>query len=158
MTAQLMETVHKRDFYHRKAKQLNYLRYWTLYEKTKNFVNVEVKRCKAKYYARIINENKQNYGTLWKMLNEVTSSKQNGPVSCVESDGVILYNQKSIASIINQHFSSVATKLVQKLKAGKTIFVASDLSNIFTSSRVLFRFMPVSEQFVLNKLKRLKTS
>ena len=70
----------------------------------------------------------------------------------------MLYDKKSIASIMNQYFSSVTTKLVQKLKAGKTIFVGSDLSNISTSSITLFCFMPVSEQFVLNELKRLKTN
>ena len=153
-----MEAMQKRDFYHRKAKQSNSLRYWALYKKTKNLVNTEVKRCKAKYYTRIINENKQNYSTLWKMLNEVTSSKQNGPVSCFESDGLIFYDQESIASILNQYFSPVATKLVQKLKAGKNIFAASDLPNILTSSTTSFCSMPVTEQFVLNGLKRLKTN
>ena len=117
-----------------------------------------MKRCKAEYYTRIINENKQNYSALWKTLNEVTSRKQNGPVSCIGSDGVIFYDQKCIASIMNQYFSSVATKLVEKLKAGENIFVASDLSNISTSSTTSFRFMPVTEKFVLNELKRLKTN
>ena len=73
---------------------------------------------------------------------------------------MVLYSmmEKSIASVMDQYFSSIAAKLVQKLKAGKNIFVASDLSNISTSSTTSFRFLLVTEQFVLNELKRLKTN
>ena len=48
-----------------------------MYEKMKNFVNKEEKKCKAKYYSDLINKNKVNPSELWKTFNEITSKKSN---------------------------------------------------------------------------------
>ena len=131
MTTQLTEAMQKRDFYHRRAKQSNCSGYWTLYQQTRNFVNVKVKRCKSEYYTRTIKENKQNHSALWKTLNEITSQQGNTSFSCRESDGVLYTDHASIALIMNKHFSTVATMLIQRIKS--SIFTSLETLNSCTT-------------------------
>ena len=159
LTTELMDTMRKRDFYRKKAKKSNLQSHWVLYKKLRNLVNSEVKRCKAEYYTRLIDQNRQNQSALWKTLNEVTSRKKSDPVSCIESDGIIYSGSKSIANILNQHFSSVASILVQKLKASMNILLCLQIRlSLQLILTVLFYFTPVSEEFVLKELKRLKSN
>ena len=157
MTVQLKDAIQKRDYYHRKAKQCNSARFWALYKKARNFVNAEVKKCKAEYYYNVIKENKKNSTALWKTLNEVTSRKQNGPIACIESDGVVYTDHKTIATIFNHFFSSIAVILTEKLKAVVDIYKPPNLQHISTPT-TLFHFKPITEQFVVKELMRLKTN
>ena len=52
----------------------------------KNFVNKEVKKCKAEYYSDLINKNKGNARELWKTFNEITSKKPNSTITSIEAD------------------------------------------------------------------------
>ena len=83
-----------------------------MYKESRNFANSEVQRCKAEYYTRVINENKQNHSALWKTLDEVINRRKNDPVSCIKSDGIIYFDPKSVANILYQYFSSVAATLL----------------------------------------------
>ena len=105
----------------------------------------------------MIKTDKTKASALWKTLNEVTSRKKSDPVSCIESDGIIYSDSKSIANIWNQHFSSVSSILVQKLKTSLNILLPSN-STVTTidSNSSFYQFTPVSEEFVLKELKRLK--
>ena len=60
-----------------------------MYKKIKNFVNKEVKKCKAKYYSDLINKNKGNASELWKTFNEITSKKPNSTITSTEADGAL---------------------------------------------------------------------
>ncbi|XP_028403934.1 uncharacterized protein LOC114526522 [Dendronephthya gigantea] len=137
LTTELMDAMRKRDFYRKMAKKSNLQRHWTLYKDLRNFVNSEVKRCKAEYYTRLIDENKQNHSALWKTLNEVTCRKKCESVSCIESD---------------------ASMLAQKFKESLIILLPSSSTVTADDSNSTFTFMPVPKEFVLMELKRLKTN
>ena len=77
MTSDLKNAMRDRDFHHAKAIKTNSKCHWEMYEKMKNFVNKEVKKCKAEYYSDLINKNKGNPSELWKTFNEITSKKSN---------------------------------------------------------------------------------
>jgi len=77
MTSDLKNAMCDQDFHHAKAIKTNSKYHWEMYKKMKNFVNKEVKKCKAKYYSDLINKNKGNPRELWKTFNEITSKKSN---------------------------------------------------------------------------------
>ena len=66
---------------------------------------------------QVITENKSNPSALWETLNDITSREERIPISCIEDDGVQYCSNKSIAKILNNHFSTTGTKLAQKLKS-----------------------------------------
>ena len=77
MTSDLKNAMRDRDFHHAKAIKTNSKCHWEMYKKMKNFMNKEVKKCKAEYYSDLINKNKGNPSELWKTFNDITSKKSN---------------------------------------------------------------------------------
>ena len=77
MTSDLKNAMRDRDFHHAKAIKTNSKCHWEMYKKMKNFMNKEVKKCKAEYYSDLINKNKGNPSELWKTFNEITPKKSN---------------------------------------------------------------------------------
>ena len=77
MTSDLKNAMHDWDFHHAKAIKTNSKYHWNTFKKMKNFVNKEVKKCKAEYYSDLINKNKGNPSELWKTFNEITAKKSN---------------------------------------------------------------------------------
>ena len=87
------------------------------------------------------------------MLNKITSRRSSTPVTCIEVDGVQNNQAKSIAETLNNHFCSIGSKLVAKLKSG----VAQN--NQPTQKDVdEFHFDPIDKLFVCNQLSKLKAN
>ena len=153
MNAQLSEAMHKRDHYHRKALKTKSGNHWSRYKKLRNYVNREIRRCKSEYYSKLITENKSNPSALWKTLNDITSRKERTPISCIEADGVQYCSNKSIAKILNDHFSTTGIKLAKNLKSCTSYIFSTPTVN---SSLLKFTFEPIAEDFVLCQLQQLK--
>ena len=58
MTSDLKNAMRDRDFHHAKAIKTNSKYHWDMFKKMKNFVNKEVKNCKAEYHSDLITKNK----------------------------------------------------------------------------------------------------
>ena len=130
----------------------------------KNFVNREVKKCKAEYYSDLINKNKGNPSELWKTFNEITSKKSNSTITSIEADGVLYTETNEIAQALNTLFSRIGTKLAAKIKE-KLRLIASNSRKFFppafsiwNGNNKSFSFCSITESFVLKRLKTLKTN
>ena len=80
----------ERDFYHRKAIRSNSPSMWKKIKKLKSSVNKQLRESKTKYFRNLIQKNSGHSAQLWKTLNEVTSRKHFSPLSCIESEGVVI--------------------------------------------------------------------
>lgn len=161
MTSELRCAMRDRDYHHRKAVQKNSEYHWSMYKKTKAFVNKQVKKCKADYYLELINKNKANSGVLWKTLNDLTSRKSTSPVTCIEADGALYTDSKSIAEVLNNHFSSIGSKLAAKIKSGVNYVWPQSTSSVSVADSISeegFTFKYVKESFVRKEISRLKTN
>ena len=102
-----------------------------------------------------MNANKNNPSNLWKTLNELTSRNKSGTnPSCIISEEKPVTDQKSIATILNEYFTSIGTKLADKIKntfRPRNPPPATDLP-------YSFEFEEVDESFVLRELSLLKTN
>ena len=135
-----------------------------MYKKMRNFVNKEVKKCKAKYYSDLINKNKGNLSELWKTFNEITSKKSNSTITSIEANSVLYTETNEIAQALNTHFPRIGTKLAAKIKK-KLRLIASNSRKFFppafsqwNSNNKSFSFHSIRESFVLKQLKTLKTN
>jgi len=143
-------------FYHHKALKSKTAHHWSRYIELRNYVNREIKRCKSEYYTTLITENKSNPSALWKTLNYITSRKEITLLSCIEEDGVQYFDRKSISKILNDHFSTIGTKLAQKLKSYSSLFFSKSPENLRSLQK--FFLEPIAEDLVLRQLKQLKTN
>ena len=89
-------------------------------------------------------------------LNDITSRKEIISISCIEADGVQYCSNKSIAKILNDHFSTIGTKLAQKLKSYRSYIFSTTAAD--SSLPYEFTFEPIKEDFVLRQLQQLKTN
>ena len=161
MNSQLSKEMQYRDKLYKSAIKLNTKEQWHLYKKQKNFVNRETRRCKSEYYTKLIDENKQNSSALWKTLNQVTSRKRSPCIACVESEGIIYSDTKSMATIFNEYFASIGTRLANRLRSLTTVTTRAICStrNWFNSNMIpKFELQPVCEQFVYDLLRQLKVN
>ena len=78
-----------------------------------------------------------------------------GSSSCIESDGVVLSDDKSIATSNNDYFVSTGVSLAAKLRSHVQSRVSLD-SHQNPIGR--FPLSPISEAFALNELKKLKSN
>ena len=161
MNSQLSKEMHYRDKLYKSAIKLNTKEQYHLNKKQKNFVNREIRRCKSEYYTKLIDENKQNSSALWKTLNQVTSRKKNPGIACVESEGIIYSDTKSMATIFNEYFASIGTRLANRLRSLTTVTTGaiSSTQNWFNSNMIpKFELQSVCEQSVYDLPRRLKVN
>ena len=122
---------------------------------TSNFINNQIKLTKSKYYQDAINADKDNPSGLWKTLNELTSRNISGQKpSCIISEDESVTDEKSIATIFNDYFTSIGAKLADKIKSKFGPKVQSAPRDLPYS----FDFEEVDESTVLQQLARPKTN
>ena len=121
-----------------------------MYKKLRLYVNKQVRKCKSDYYQDLILKNKGNPTKLWKTLNDVTGRKNTPSVTCIVADNVTYTDSKSIAETLNLFFTSIGSTLAAKLMP-----TASPSSQTVVQEP---EHQPITENFVLNQLKSLKTN
>ena len=145
-----------RDYHHRKAVKSNSPFHWMMYKKIKSYVNTNVKKCKAEYYSNLINTKKGNSGALWKTINDIPSQKSHSSPSWIKANGVSHTDPKSIAESLNDHFSSIGSKLASKIRN-----LYPNRNSIKQPSQFRedeFVFQPIEESYVYGVLNNLKTN
>ena len=118
ITSELTELMRERDYHQKQAHKTNSEYHWAKFRQLRNLVNKQIKLGKSKYYQECRKFwSGPNPSGLWKTLNELTSrnvSRQNP--SCIISEGVPETDEKSIATILNDYFTSIGAKLANKIK------------------------------------------
>ena len=156
LTSELIQLMHKRDYSHRKALKTNFHQHWTSYKRIKNIVNKEIKKSKSTYYSKLIEDNKSNPTSLWRTINDITSRNVRSTITSIEANsGEMFCDHKSIAEVLNHYFSTIGSKLANKLKS---MSLYAPLGLNLPKAKSLFNSKPIDECFVLNKLKHLKSN
>ena len=155
MTSELLELMRERDFHLKHAKKSNSDYHWNTYRELRNFINQQVKICKSNYYQNLITSNKDNPGELWKTINEITSRNPTKTTpSCIISENIPVNEPRSIATIMNDYFTSIGSKLANKIKDQ----FKPKLRASTTTSPHSFQFEEVDELIVFQELSKLKTN
>ena len=151
MTSELNQMMHNRDYHHARAVKSKSEYHWSMYGSLRLKVNKMVKTCKSTSYENIIEKGKGNLGELWQTLNKITQHKGAIQLSFIQFNGIKVTDSESIANILNNHFTSIGSKLAAKFQ-----FVVGNISNnpAVTDDYSLnkFVFTPISESFVYKRL------
>ena len=155
ITPELTELLRDRDYHKKQTHKTNSEYHWQHFRQLRNHVNSQIKLAKSKYFQDLVNTNKDKPSELLKTLNELTSRKKSetGP-SCIISEDKTITDQKSIASILNEYFTSIGTKLADTIKS---IFQCKQYPPS-TSLPFSFEFEEVDETLVRQELSFLKTN
>ena len=156
ITPELTKLMRERDFHQKQAHKTNSEYHWVKFRQLRNFINNQIKLAKSKYYRDTINADKYNPSGLWKTLNELTSRNISGQnPSCIISEDEPVSDQKSIATILNDYFTSIGMKLAEKIKS---TFRPKAPPRPPCNLPYNFEFEEVDEFSVLRELASLQTN
>ena len=156
ITPELTKLMRERDFHQKQAHKTNSEYHWVKFRQLRNFINNQIKLAKSKYYRDTINADKDNPSGLWKTLNELTSRNISGQnPSCIISEDEPVSDQKSIATILNDYFTSIGMKLAEKIKS---TFRPKAPPRPPCNLPYNFEFEEVDEFSVLRELASLQTN
>ena len=126
-----------------------------IYRQLRNHVNNQIKLAKSKFFQDKVITNKDKPSELWKTLNDLTSrNKSDTSPSCIISEDKVNTDQKSMATILNEYFTSIGTKLADNIKST----LQSNQHPPSTELPFSFVFEEVDDTFVHQELSSLKTN
>jgi hypothetical protein len=108
-----------------RKKSLEYptFTYISEYKTYRNLYNKIVRKAKEKYYNDTFFKFKNNPKKTWGLLNEIRKKKQNAPIDKLTIDGKSINDINEIAECFNDHFSSIANKIVTKIPPSSSDFL-----------------------------------
>lgn len=96
-----------------------------------------MKLCKQEYYLNLMNKNKEDPKKFWDILPDLLNNKNVQTITSVRDPNTnLLLNRSDSAELLNDYFSSIAEKLVNKLPPSAQ--TSSNSNTPFTDLSVKF--------------------
>ena len=117
ISAHLKDLMHHRDRLKIKAIKSKDSRDWSVFRKTRNRVNAEIRNAKKSYYNNTFDKYSNNPRKTWQTINEVTSRVNNKSViNEIDNGGRILNNPTEVAEEFNQYFAEIGPELAKNIQ------------------------------------------
>ena len=123
------------------------------FKRNKNKLTSSIRSSKTKYFSEAIQSGK-NIGELWKHLKDI-SSQSKSQISSINVDGQTFDNVADICEKFNDHFSSVADRIIQNPQNNASIDKLCILVNSKTSHMDTFSYTCIMPEEVLTELLKL---
>ena len=131
--------------------------------KLRNSVQRDIRFAKTAFFRGKIEQNRGDSGKLWGQLKSLGYSGKGSDDSStivLEEDGKKVFDSKDVAGIFNNFYTTVASKLVEKLPPAPGFFnIASTAFREFYRKRLpfgtTFTLSPVTHLFILGQLLSL---
>lgn len=160
----ILSGIKRRDQLLRKYKKdKNNVSLYKEFCKIRNSVQRDVKLAKANFFKQKVQQNKGDSDKLWENLKSLGYSDKNVGSSSkivLEKDGVKVFDSLKVAEMFNCFYTTVASKLVEKLPTPSGIFNVT--RNVFRKLYLgkfgfgaSFTLSPVSRHFVRKQLLSL---
>ena len=166
MTGEIIEMIKKRDILFRKFKlDRKDANVYKMFCKQRNLVQRCVKKAKTEYFANEIELNKSNPRKLWSHLKNLGyshKSKDKGKI-ILNIDDELCHDPKKVADHINDFFTNIAQKLVDKLPRVNLRFgiESNSVKDFYRSKGVIpgsLKLKSVTPQFVKKELRSINDS
>ena len=165
MSSEILDFIKLRDSYLYKFRKHGNQENYSLFCKFRNIVQREVKIAKSSYFANQISENRNKPKSLWQHLKQLgyKSHKSGNENVVLNIENENCHSPLRIANHFNNFFTTVASKLVDKLPSPSKLFDTDSYAflnfyKVKNSSNNKFVLKHVSESFVLHELKNLNSS
>ena len=96
--------MHERDIAKLKAIRSSDPVAWLNYKQCRNFVNNAIRQAKKSYYIKALHDNERNIRMTWRVINDLTSRKTNGPsIKEIKQNSISICNSQELATPFNHH-------------------------------------------------------
>jgi len=165
MTSEILDKIRQRDQLCHTFRKFRKAEDFKSFTRMRNLVQRMCRTAKADYFDNQIEENKCNPKKLWNQFKKLGYQHEVKSDSNIvlKIDGENCHDNNSIANHFNSYFTTVASKLVEKLPVAKGLYsVFSSLFENFyrqkSPSLCKLNLSHVSENFVYKELCSLNTS
>ena len=152
VTNEILECIHNRDLALYNFRKFGMCEFYENYKFLRNEVQRLVRKAKVNYFTSKIEDNKNNPKNLWKSLKDVgMPSKKSGSSTSnigLTIDGELNFDKKSVACEFNQFFTTVASKLVDKLPVGLGKFSGKHVKHFTRINLMLLKIASLCQQLV----------
>ena len=124
--------------------QKNHTKAKEKYIKVKNQYFHLIKRKKKEYYKNKFTNYQNNIKKTWQTINEILGRSKNNTnkINCLSKTGKDIYEPTEIANTLNDHFSTVSSKLISQLPPSTTKYQ----DYLYTSNPSSMFFYPTCPQ------------
>ena len=155
MNDEILDSMRKRDFYHKKKDMYSY-RLW------RNKVKYLIENSKQNYYTNIIEQKKNNSSKLWKHLHTVSGTDNHTSIKIIsDCNKKEILEPKGIADVFNAYFTNITDNLNidQNIDNSSSCFnKLGDFISGHVPDDVYFSIPLMSYDFVCLQLKALDES
>ena len=126
---------------------------FVFYKQFRNYVSKQITEAKKLYLSNLLDSIKSNMKKTWSVLNGLLKPKLNRNQNYIKSlllDGVLFDDNQDISRILNEHFSTIGSKISQSF--GHSSHFISSFSSI-TNSFFFFGTTPAGVSIIIDKLK-----
>ena len=117
ITKGIITSIHKRTSYVNKFKKTNNQLFFIRYKYYRDQINHLIRKSKKEYYCKYFNKNTNNMRKMWQQINKIVHKNKNkDSVTCIKSEKCIISDPFAIGNKFNEFYTSVASKLVSKIK------------------------------------------
>ena len=157
---EVLEGIKTRDKLFRKFKKSKSNIDNTNYKKSRNHLQVLIKRKKRNFVSQKLTENISKPRELWKSLKKLGLPSKNGPTSkiCLKTDDKTSFDNTENAGIFKTFYESLATDLVNKLPLPTNKFNKEKVKEYYKSLNIEgkdFTLKPTTYGIVLKLLEKL---
>ena len=143
-----------RDYYHRRATTGNLPKDWESYRNTRNQVTRLVRKSKKDYYTSLIDQNKGNSKSMWKILKGLLPKCSSGGITALEVNGTLITDFKNIANSFNAFFTDIGLKLAATINV-VNVNPVDYVKQCFPKQPNIFKFKDIKEKDVLKLIKNI---
>ena len=117
ITNGIITSIHKRNSYLKKFRKTDNQLFFIRYKCYRDKINHLIRKSKKDYYCKNFNRCRQNIRKIWQQINKIIhKSKNKDYVTCIKTEKGIISDPFAIGNKFNEFYTSVASKLVSKIK------------------------------------------
>ena len=113
----IKSSMRHRDYLLAKARKRNQSEDWANYRRFRNQVSNSIKKAKAAYNRRLIDECGNDHKAFWRTMKKILPGEKKAVSPSIKTGETLSTDKKCIASSFNKFFTSAATRLVDRLYA-----------------------------------------
>ena len=145
----------QREYFHKKAKKTDRSEDWANYRHFRNRVTKDMRKAKASYNRRVIDESGGDHRSLWRTMKKILPGEKKPTSPNVKIDGALSSDKQSIANAFNNFFATAAGRLMGSLRSACAHSQRSPKT--LAKKNTPFKFEEISENVILSQLRSLKT-
>ena len=157
ITKGILKSISIKNKYYRKFLKAKEPNLYKKYKYYRDLINHLIRKSKKSYYASYFEKFKKNSKKLWSGVKEIINTQNNNNNNQKHNlliNGKFTSDSKTVANSFNQYFTSVAQKLVEKMKPS-----TKDFNDYLTNSNLNSMFLdPVTPEEVNDIVANLDES